>query len=129
MTLDFEEQYFNVLRAIEVAVLTSANDATTDRHVRKALEALARYYGAAIKGRTPQTLRLNGPEKDLFDALKAAVEPYLRGEGLVYNEQAAATITIDEAVLCLRRILRSVGHMGGGTGYLDFLREFHSRSG
>ncbi len=124
----FEEQYFDVLYGIEAAVIGTfaAHPNAKDRHADTALSGLIRLYNAGVKGKRPPRLKLNETEQAFFDALKAICEGYMSGVG-------DAGYTVDEIILCLKRIKRSVGQMmkvGGldGNKYLTFTRDYHNQT-
>lgn len=122
----FEEQYFDVLRAIEAAIVTTYATQTEarDRHADAALNGLTRFYNAALKERRPPRLKLSAPEQAFYDSVKGAVEAEMAAgnDGVGYS--------VEEIVTCLKRIHKSVGQMskvdsGSGTRYLDFVRDYH----
>lgn len=126
--MSFEEEYFDVLKTIERAIVQAyaAAPESKDRQVDKSLNALVRYYNAALKERKPPTLRLSAQEKSFYDTVKTALETHMSGEGLLEERRL---VTLEEGVKCLKRIQRSVQQMistrgAGGTHYLDFVRDY-----
>jgi hypothetical protein len=129
----FEEQYFDVLKSIETAIVaTYANQSTAkDRHADAALNSLARYYNAAIKGKRPPRIKLSEIEQSFYDAIKAALEAHMSSNGL---EEDGRSYTVEETVQCIKRIQRSISQMMkvgglGGTKYLEFVRDYQNRTG
>lgn len=124
----FEEEYFDVLKALETAIVTTyaAHPKAQDRFVEAALSAHIRTYNAALKGKKPPRLKLNPTEQAFFDNVGAALHAFTAGAGLVGPSRA---LTAEEAANCVRRIQRSVGQMmaAGGpnsTKYLAFVRDY-----
>lgn len=124
--MSFEEEYFDVLQTIEGAIVRAyaALPESKDRHVDKGLSGLVRYYNAALKEKKPPSLNLKPQEKPYFDTVKAGLEAHMSGDGLT---EAYRMITLEEAVLCLKRIQKSVGQMMklhgmSGTAYLEFVK-------
>ncbi len=131
--MSFEEEYFDVLKSIEGAIVRAYNATPEahDRQVDKALDGLIRYYNAALKERKPPTLRLKVQEKPFYDTVKAALEAHMSGEGLLEKHRM---VTLEEAVKCLKRIQRSIQQMiktrgGSGTHYLEFVKNYGKRAG
>jgi len=127
MDSSFEQEYFDALRAIEAAIVTAFADHpdAKDRHADAALNGLTRFYSAALKDKRPPNLKLKETERAFYDAIKAALETQMW-------DTAEQTISLEEAVDCLKRIQRSTRQMmkvGGqsGTKYLEFVRDYHAR--
>lgn len=127
--MSFEEDYFDVLKSIELAVVTTFAQLPNakDRHVDDALNGLVRYYNAAIKGKKTPTLKLDAESKQFYEAIMTNMAAHM-SVGLMGSER---TYTVEEVVLCLKRIERSVGQMLkvgglGGTKYLEFVRDYHN---
>lgn len=131
--MSFEEQYFDVLKSIEGAIVRAyaAQPASKDHHAEKAVSGLIRTYNAALKGKKPPTLKLKPPEQAFYDDVKAALEAHMSGAAL---DDAHQHITLEEAVACLKRIRRSIEQMTnmhrlGGSKYLEFVRDYQKREG
>lgn len=128
MTEPFEQQYFDVLRAIELAIFNADQQATLlDINTDKVLEGLIRLYTAESRGRNEPKLRFSQDEKILADHIKAACDLHLGRDAqvMIGDEQKS----LDEIIACLKRIRRSLGQMskqGGKRAYLDFIRNFFS---
>jgi type II secretory pathway component HofQ len=126
----FEEEYFDLLKAIETAIVgvwPSQPDAQ-DRHVDKALQNLTRTYQAALNAKPAPTLKQKPIEAAFYSAVQASLDAHTRPNPL---QPADRVYTVEDAVACLKRIRRSVGQMmkptnGSGTAYLTFVRDYHS---
>jgi hypothetical protein len=128
----FEEEYFDVLKAIETAIVTTyaAHPDAKDRFVDAALSGLIRTYNAALKGKNPPRLKFNATEQAFFAAVQTTMQAFTATGGLTQTER---TLSIDEAAQCVKRIQRSVGQMmtaGGpsGTKYLEFVRDYQNKT-
>jgi hypothetical protein len=129
----FEEEYFDVLKAIETAIVTTyaAQPEAKDRHVEAALSGLIRTYNAALKNKKPPRLKFNATEQALFDSVQTVMQAFMSAGDLTQPER---TLSVDEAAGCVKRIQRSVGQMmaaGGpsGTKYLEFVRDYQNKAG
>ncbi len=129
--MSFEEEYFDVLKSIEGAIVKvyATMPESQDRHVEKALGGLVRYYNAALKERKPPTLKFKMQEKAFFDTLKGTMEAHMSGDG---HFEAYRLVTLEEAVLCLKRIHRSVEQMiklhgMSGNKYLEFVKGYQEK--
>lgn len=127
--MTFEQQYFDVLKSIELAIMTVGEQTPSakDRHAEEALKGLVRYYNAAVQGKQPPTLKLGIEAKRFYDGVKNNMDAHMSANGLMGDERA---YTVEEVVLCLKRIQRSVGQMikrnPTGTAYLVFVRDYHN---
>ncbi|MEL6151023.1 MAG: hypothetical protein AAFV33_05020 [Chloroflexota bacterium] len=126
--MSFEEEYFDVLRSIEEGIVRAyaAVPESKDRHVDKAIGSLVRYYNAALKEKKPPNIKLNPQDKTLYDSVKAALEAHMSGDGLTENFRL---VTLEEGVLCLKRIKKSVEQMmklhgQSGNHYLEFVKGY-----
>lgn len=129
MSDSFEQTYFDVLRAIELAVYSAFQrySTLTDASVDKALDSLQRLYTAEVRGKAAPKLRLSQPESALADQIKAACDLHLGRDAEVMIGDAQRSL--DEIIACLKRIRRSVkqmGKQGGRQAYLEFIRKFFS---
>jgi hypothetical protein len=130
-----EEEYLDVLQNIEFAIVSTFHDhpEMVDGHVIWALEAVIDSYRAETAGRTPPEPPFAAPvEADLYRALRHMCEWRL---GRLSPEDAEAAEPgpapepkrVDEILLCLRRILKSVNRWnrsGGQRGYLTFIVQY-----
>ncbi len=131
-----EQAYEDVLQNLEFAIVKvfRQNPELSDWDVRNAVEALARYYNAAAKGRTPEHRPLNTQlAQDVYDMVGAMCE-WRRGETTLFNAEDDTPVDIpvdplepQELVACLRRIKKSIQmwtKRGGRQGYLNFVNDF-----
>ncbi|MEM6284624.1 MAG: hypothetical protein AAF787_20715 [Chloroflexota bacterium] len=130
--MSFEQEYFDVLRSIESGIVRAyaAAPESKDRHVEKAINSLVRYYNAALKEKKPPSIKLNVQEKTLYDSVKAALEAHMSGNGLTENFRM---VTLEEGVLCLKRIQKSVEQMmklhgQSGNNYLEFVKDYLNKA-
>jgi hypothetical protein len=129
-----EEEYMDVLQNIEFAIVTTYHDhpEMVDGHVIWALEAVLGGYRAEATGRTPEEFSAAPVEADLYRALRNVCEwrlgrLSLEGEDEAELGPAPEPIRLDEIVLCLKRILKSVNRWnksGGLRGYLTFIVQY-----
>jgi F0F1-type ATP synthase alpha subunit len=122
----FEEQYFDVLRALEEAIYTFDQQQSdlVDYNVNKVLDGLVRLYTAEEKAKRMPNLKFNATENALSERIKQVCELYLgRDPDIKMGDEV---LTVSEIIACLKRIRRSVEQMGGKgrRGYLEFIAEF-----
>jgi len=122
--LSFEEEYFDVLRAIETQIHMAYTDNPNllDFHVDKALNGLVRTFQNEQRGRKPPVLKLKNDEQTVYKLLQALANLYL-GKDDIKPEQL---LTVDEMIACFKRIQRSIKLMSdqGRQGYLNFIKQF-----
>lgn len=124
----FEDQYFNQLRTIELAIYHTYREHAdlADYQVDKVLNDLERTYKAEQIGRKPPRLKHKPLEENLYQRVAAAMALYLGRDPEI--QAGDDFINLDEAIACLKRIQRSVqlmtGHYRGRQGYLDFIADF-----
>jgi len=129
-----EEEYLDVLQNIESAIVSTYRDhpEMLDGHVIWALEAVLGSYRAEMAGRTPEELSAAPVEAELYRAVRNMCEWRL---GRIRPDDADAAelgpapepIKVDEIMLCLKRILKSVNRWnksGGQRGYLTFIVQY-----
>jgi hypothetical protein len=128
-----EREYTDVLQNIEFAIVLTYRQypQMTDYSVMRALEALVDAYNGEQIGRAPRNFRLSELENALKEAIYDVCEWRL---GRIEPEDesaepmpAPAPLTIDEILLCLKKIQRSVekwNKSGGIRGYLDFIIQY-----
>jgi len=128
-----EDQYTDVLQNIELGiVLTYKNNRDmSDSDVIRVLEALIDEYAAEKVGRPPRRFPLSEAEQTLLENVRRMCEWRLGRSTLTDSSGKAKVdpepITIDEIVLCLKRVLKSVKRWnkdGGRRGYLDFIVQY-----
>lgn len=130
-----EEQYEDVLQNIEFVIVSTyrAHPELSDYGVMSALEALLDVWAAEKVGRKPRDFRLSDIERELMEDMQATCEwrlcrrptpLYADSESPIPQDQA---LTVDEIVLCLKRLLKSVkrwNKVGGTRGYFNFIKHF-----
>ena len=126
-----EEEYMDVLQNIEFGIVSTYHEhpELLDYDVVRALEAVVDSYKAEQIGRAPRDFPLSQIEKKLFGAVRAMCEWRLgRGGPIGYDsDDAPEPKTVDEILLCLKRILKSVetwNRSGGRQGYLNFVSQY-----
>jgi hypothetical protein len=132
--MGMEEKYLDVLQNIEFAIVAThrRHPKMTDYEVMRVLEAVIDEYKAETAGRAPREYAPEEMEADLYDAVHGTCQRRLgRGRGPTDDEghsaPVAKPIPIDDLILCLKQILRSVvksNRSGGRTGYLDFIVQY-----
>ena len=126
MADNFEETYFDVLRAIETAIYQTYQQEPelVDFQVEKVLTGLTRQYQAQQRNKRAPKLRFNRLENMLLQNVRRVCELHLGRDPDV--QIGAEAITTDEMIACLKRIQRSVDQMGGRgrQAYLEFLHTF-----
>jgi hypothetical protein len=141
---DFEEKYLDVLQNIEFGIVSvyRKHPEMVDWDALKAIETLIREYQAEQTGRPLPAIVLKPLSQEVHESVKAMCEWRLgRSQAVVKEEKKSffkfrakksAEIpiepkTVEEIILCLKRIRKSVEHWnrrGGRQGYLDFISEF-----
>lgn len=126
-----EDQYLDVLQNIELGIVITYRDQPemSDYDVMRTLEAVMDSYKAEKIGRAPRNFSLSETESTLFEAVHRMCEWRLgRGKSLGPSDEEENPTpepkTVDEILLCLKRILKSVKRWnkeGGRQGYLNFV--------
>jgi len=128
--LKFAEEYSDILRTIEVAIVVFHNDYPDllDYDVEAALDVLIAGYTADLRGRTYSTPPLSELRKGLKNDLLLMCEWRLgRASLLAEADPAPRIVSAEEIIACLGRIRRSVRKWtkeGGRQGYLRFIRQY-----
>jgi len=133
-TVKLEDQYADVLQNIEFGIVITYKNhpEMADSNIMRMLEALIDKYTAERIGRTPRGFSLSEMEQALLENVRRMCEWRLgRGTLTVSLEKAKEIapepISVDEVLLCLKRILKSVkrwNDVGGRRGYLNFVTQF-----
>ncbi len=129
-----EEEYLDVLQNIEFAIVSTSHDhpEMVDGHVIWALEAVINSYraehGGKDAGGVPRLGRggrsLSGHPQHVRLASRRLSPREERGSG---TGTCAGADQVDEILLCLKRILKSVNRWnksGGQRGYLTFIVQY-----
>ena len=130
-----EEKYIDVLQSIELAIVRvyQENPDISDYTVMRTLEALIDTYSGEKIGRPPRNFKLSEEEREVMDSVYGMCEWRL-GRGELYISESvpivvteSELVTLDEIIVCLKRILKSVNYWnkeGGRQGYLDFIIQY-----
>ena len=143
---DFEEKYLDVLQNIEAGIVSVYREhpEMTDYEAQKAVEALIREYQAETTGRPVTAAAMNPLAQETYDSVKAMCDWRLgriQLETVKTKEKksffkrpsekpavlAIEPKTVEEIILCLKRIRKSIAlwnRRSGRQGYLNFVSEF-----
>ena len=132
--MDIVNEYMDVLQNIESAIVSVYKQQSdlTDYDVMRVLEAVVDAYSGEKIGRPPRKIRLSERESILLDYIREACELRLGrvqlepGDALD-NVRSIDVITIDELILCLKRLVASAKKWNkelGIRGYLNFINQF-----
>jgi hypothetical protein len=129
-----EEEYLDVLQNIEFAIVSTYRDhpEMRDGDVIYALEAVIDAYRAEMASRPAEEFSASAVEAALCRAIRNMCEWRLGRLPLEDPEAAASGPApepkrVDEIVLCLKRIRKSVtrwNKSGGQRGYLSFIVQY-----
>ena len=129
-----EDQYIDVLQNLEFGIVLTYKDhrEISDYNVMRALEALIDRYTGEKVGRPQRHFLLSNVELILLENVRRMCEWRLGCWTLTDDPQKAEVATptpktIDEIILCLKRVLKSVkrwNKSGGMRGYLDFIVQY-----
>ncbi len=130
MSSQFEDQYLVVLQSIEQALfsLVKAHPDLSDHDMLRIIEQTIAYYKSQQR-ENPVHIRnkLTDIEQDIFQRILSTCEWRL-GKLLPNDQQIAFNpITIEELILCLKRIEKSIKFwtkQGGRKGYINFAAPF-----
>lgn len=123
-----EDEYQDVLQNLEFAIVSvyRQHPDLSDHQVDKAMEGLVRTYQAELKGRSTPSLKFGELDQKVFDAVHEMCELRL-GRSAVEDTSEMRTLTVDEIILCLKRIRSSISTWTkdyGRQGYLNFVSPF-----
>jgi len=129
-----EDQYPDVLQNIELGVVITYRECPglSDYDVMRTLEALIDAYRAEKIGRPPRPFNLSDDEQLLLANMRRMCEwrlgrRNLDDEPANEKEGTPEPHTVDEIILCLKRIMKSVNtwnKSGGRQGYLNFIIQY-----
>lgn len=132
--MGFEHDYADVLQNIEFGIMTSWRHYPDlcDHDVMRVLEATIDTYVAEKIGRRPRWFNLSDYETLLMDNVRRMCEWRLGranpgDNSPLEDEIVTSPKTVDEIILCLKRILKSVktwNKSGGRQGYLNFIVQY-----
>jgi hypothetical protein len=132
--MNFEDEYLDVLHNLEFSIQSvySQHPSLLDYDVDAAINKLITEYQQEQKGgsaRTPRALS-NAGQNSLYEAIQEMCNLHLGRTGLHTedNEELAVSgISLQELILCLKRIRKSVNTWtarNGRQGYLNFTKEY-----
>ncbi|NQT20779.1 MAG: hypothetical protein HQ592_13815 [Planctomycetes bacterium] len=129
-----EEEYPGVMQNLEVAITStySRHPEMSDHDVIRVLETIIDAYVAEKLGRSPRHLISTDLEGLLLGNVRGMCDLRLGHGSLAVGgpgaeELGIEPITVDELLLCLKRILKSVerwNKRGGSQGYLRFVSQY-----
>ncbi len=129
----FEEQYQDVLQNIEIALVQAyrAYLDLTDLEALDGIQALVRTYQAEAQSHKPPCLKLRPLAEEAYTNIKLVCDWRL-GRATILNMEGQAPElpdpkTLDEIILCLKRIRRSIelwNKQSGRRGYFNFVSQF-----
>ncbi|PIU28720.1 MAG: hypothetical protein COT09_04075 [Candidatus Hydromicrobium americanum] len=129
-----EDKYTDVLQNIEFGIVMTYRDhpELSDYGVMRMLKALIDSYIAEKIGRSPRHFPLSDVERLLLENVRRMCEWRLGRASLSNDVSKDKEIvpeprSVDEIVLCLKRILKSVNRWnkrGGRQGYLNFIIQY-----
>jgi hypothetical protein len=128
--MPIHEDYQDVLQNLESVVISTfrRNPEMTDHVVLRAYEAAYERYRAEQRGHAPKPHGLAGLDAATFDAVCAICEFRLgRDSGPDPGGPPVESISAEEIVACLRRLMRSVNlhtRRAGRQGYLTYVERF-----
>jgi hypothetical protein len=132
--MSVEDKYIDVLQNIEFGIVTTYRDhpELSDYGVIRVLESLIDNYRAEKIGRSPRHFSLSDVERLLSKNVQSMCEWRLGRASLSHDVSKNKDIapepkSVDEVILCLTRILRSVNKWnkrGGRQGYLNFIIQY-----
>ncbi len=125
----FEEQYLDVLQNIEFALVSiyKEHPDMIDADAGNAISSLIRLYQAEQRGRTTLEIRLNPIAKHACKCVQVMCEWRLGRSVGPSSEIVTKPKSVDEIVLCLKRIHKSIetwNRDGGRRGYYNFVSQF-----
>ncbi len=132
--MSFEDDYADVLQNIEFGIVMSWRSCPDlcDHDVMRVLEAAIDTYVAEKIGRQPRPISLSDAEKTMMENVRRMCEwrlgrARISDDPLMQEEVAPEPKTVDEILLCLKRIVKSVkswNKTGGRQGYLNFIVQY-----
>jgi len=133
-TMRVEDQYVDVMQNIEFGIIMTYRNhpEMSDYDVIRMLEALIDKYAAEKIGRQPRHVILSEAERAFLENIHRMCEWRLGRGTLVDTQEKVKEMvpepkTIDEIILCLKRILKSVktwNKEAGRQGYLKFVIQY-----
>ena len=126
MLTEFEDQYMDVLQNIEWALLSLVKDhpELSDHDMLRIIEQALTYYKSQQRGNPAiAQSKLTDIRQDIFERILSMCEWRLGRLPPPDKQIACNPITIEELILCLKRIEKSIKFwtkQGGRKGYINF---------
>lgn len=126
MLTEFEDQYIDVLQNIEWALLSLVKDhpELSDHDMLRIIEQALTYYKSQQRGNLViAQSKLTDIRQDIFERILSMCEWRLGRLPPPDKQIACNPITIEELILCLKRIEKSIKFwtkQGGRKGYINF---------
>lgn len=126
MLIEFEDQYLDVLQNIEWALLSLVKDhpELSDHDMLRIIgQALTYYKSQQRENPVIAQSKLTDIRQDIFERIRSMCEWRLGGLPPPDKQIACNAITIEELILCLKRIEKSIKFwtkQGGRKGYINF---------
>ncbi len=136
---ELEDKYLDVLQNIEFAIVTTyhENPGLTDYDADKALKKLILNYRSEGEGRGFTQSSPSGLSDIVFERVKTMCEWRLGRESAFVGDSLdeenrmvnfnPRSLNLDEVILCLKRISKSIekwNKRGGRQGYLNFIEQY-----
>ena len=127
---DDPEPHMDILMSLEslIVQIYRENPDLMDFEVKKAIEALERYYKAIDRKRRPPNITLKGNAESLRDILELICEWQLGNRNIQTNlPPIEDPVTPTVIIKCLRRIKKSIefwSKEAGRQGYLNYVSNF-----
>lgn len=126
MLTEFEDQYLDVLQNIEWALLSLVKDhpELSDHDMLRIIEQALTYYKSQQRGNPViAQSKLTDIRQEIFERSRSMCEWRLGRLPPPDKQIACNLITIEELILCLKRIEKSIKFwtkQGGRKGYINF---------
>jgi hypothetical protein len=126
-----EDKHPDVLQNIEFAIvgIYKKSRELSDYDVMRVLDTALESYTAEKAGKNPRNARFSPLEQLLHEQVRQICEWRLGRAAFGDNEKSPpkTPISLDDMILCLKRLIKSVGRwnkQGGRQGYLNYIIQF-----
>lgn len=126
MTTEFEDKYLDVLQNIEWGLLSTTNDnpKLCDHDMLRIVTYVIAYYRSSQRENFLTERKLADTQQEIFERVVAMCEWRLGLRPLLLDKDPCCSpISIQELILCLKRIEKSIKFwtkLGGRNGYINF---------
>jgi len=130
MIAEFENRYLDVLQHIEWGLLSLVKDhpELSDHDMLRIIEQILTYYKSRQRGNLATAKnKSTGIHQEIFERVLSTCEQRLDRLFPTNEEMACNPIMIEELLLCLKRIEKSIkvwAKKGGRKGYINFAIPF-----